>query len=111
MIEFIVQIVMSMILLIFGVTAGVALLRMHRAKDQPSLYDLLTATDKKGKVRLDARKCFEAGSFLLASWIMVWLASAGKMTIEFFTVYLGVWTTARFLRDRERRLTENGGGK
>lgn len=106
MIETIIQLVMGTILLIGGVTVGVSLIRMHRAKDPllPSLFDLITSTDKKGKVRLDARKCFEAGSFLLSTWVIVFLTGAGKLTYEFFTVYLGVWTAARFLRDREQRL-------
>ena len=111
MIDFIVQIVMSMVLLIFGVAVGISLLRMHGDPKQPTLLDLITATDKKGKTRLDARKCFEAGSFLLSTWVIVFLTSSGKLTYEFFVVYLGVWTTARYLRDREKRLTENGGGK
>ena len=108
MIEFIVQIVMSMVLLIFGVAVGISLLRMHGDPSQPTLLDLITATDKKNKTRLDARKCFEAGSFLLSVWIMVYITSAGKLSIEYFTVFLGVWTTARFLRDREKRLTDGG---
>ena len=109
MIEFIVQIIMSMVLLIFGVVIGVSLLRMHRDKTQPSLLDLITSRDKKtGKVWLDPRKCFEAGSFLLSTWVVVYLTSAGKLTVEYFTVFLGVWTTARFLRDREKRLTDGG---
>ena len=108
MMEFIVQIIMSMVLLIFGVVIGVSLLRMHRDKSQPTLLDLITATDRKGKTRLDARKCFEAGSFLLSTWVVVYLTSAGKLTVEYFTVFLGVWTTARFLRDREKRLTDGG---
>lgn len=104
-IDAIIQAVMGMVLILGGIAAGVSLVKMHRDQSMPSLNDLITATDKRGKVRMDPRKCFEAGSYLLSTWIMVYLTSSGKMTIEFFVAYLGCWTTARWLRDREQRLT------
>ena len=106
MIDAVIQIVMALVLICGGITIGVSLLKMHRDRNQPSLSDLVTSTNKKGRVYLDPRKCFEAGSFLLTTWIMVYLTGSGKMSIEYFTVFLGVWTTARYLRDREKRLAE-----
>lgn len=106
MTELIIQAVMSMVLLIGGAIVGVTMIRMHRDRNMPSMFDLITATDRYRKVRLDARKCFEAGSFLLSTWIMVFLTSAGKLTVEYFVAYLSVWTAARWLRDREKRLAK-----
>ena len=104
MIEIVVQIVMSTVLLCAAIGIGVSLLRMHRDHSLPSLTDLITATDKKGKTRLDARKCFEAGAFLTSTWAFVFLTAAGKLTEWYFVGYLGSWVGARFLRDREKRL-------
>lgn len=106
MIELVVQIAMSTVLICATIAIGVSLLKMHRAQGTPSLNDLITSTNKKGRVFLDPRKCFEAGSFCLSTWVMVYITLAKGMTIEFFTVYLGVWTTARYLRDREKRLAQ-----
>ena len=104
MIDFIVQIVMSTVLLIGGVIVGVTLIRMHRDKSLPSLFDLVTATDKAGTVRLDARKCWEAGAFLTSTWAFVFLTAGGKLTEFYFTGYMGAWVIARSMRDREQRL-------
>ena len=106
MIEAVVQIVMSMILLIGGVIAGVSLIRMHRSKDMPSLTDLITSTDKKGRIRLDPRKCFEAGAFLTTTWAFVFLTASGKLTEFYMTAYVGAWVLARSMRDREQRLSQ-----
>ena len=105
MIEAIVQIVMSTVLLCAAIGIGVSLLRMHRDHTLPSLTDLITATDKKGKVRLDARKCFEAGCFLTSTWGFVYLVSANRFTEFYFVGYMASWVGARYLRDREKRLT------
>lgn len=106
MLDTVVQIVMATVLICGAIAVGVSLIRLNRDPSEPSLSDLITATDRKGKKRLDARKCFEAGSFCLATWIMVYLTLGKGMTIDFFTVYLGVWTAARYLRDREKRLSQ-----
>ena len=104
MIEAIIQIVMSTILICGAIGIGYSLLKMHRAKELPSLFDLVTATDRTETVRLDARKCFEAGAFLASTWAFVFLVAGGKLTEIYLTVYMGTWVGARFLRDREQRL-------
>ena len=106
MIEMIIQIVMGMILLVSGALIGVSLIRMHRDSSLPNLMDLITATDKQGIVRLDSRKCFEAGAFLTSTWIMVFITAAGKFSFEAFGLYMATYTAARFLRDREKRLAD-----
>ena len=104
MIEVIIQIVMSTVLLCACIGIGVSLLKMHRDPAAPNMRDLITATDKKGQIRLDARKCFEAGCFLASTWAFVFLTANGKLTEFFFAGYMGAWVGARYLRDREKRL-------
>ena len=89
-----------------------SLWRVHRDKssDKPSLLDLLTATDKAGKVRFDARKCYEAGAFFASSWAFVYLVVTKGLTEWFFIGYMASWVTARFLRDREQRLNNAQNG-
>ena len=105
MIEVIVQIVMSTVLLCAALGIGVSLIRVHRDANRPDLLDLITSTDKTGKVRFDSRKCFEAGAFLTSTWILVFITSAGKFSFEAFGLYMATYTAARFLRDREQRLS------
>lgn len=104
MIEIIVQVVLSMVLLLGGTFIGVTMIRMHRREDLPSMFDLITATDRQGRVRLDARKCFEAGAFLTSTWVIIFITAAGKFSFEAFGLYMATWTAARWLRDREKRL-------
>ena len=104
MIETVVQIAMSTVLICGTIAIGVSLLRMHKDKKLPTLLDLITATDKKGRVRLDARKCFEAGCFLASTWGFVYLIAANRFTEFYFVGYMGAWVGARWLRDREKRL-------
>ena len=106
MIEVIIQIVMSTVLLCACIGIGVSLLKMHRDPAQPNLTDLITSTDKTGKVRYDARKCFEAGAFLTSTWGFVFLTASFKLTEFFFIGYMSAWVGARFLRDREQRLSK-----
>lgn len=105
MIDYIIQIVMSTVLLCACIGIGISLIRMHRDKEMPNLLDLISATDKKGRVRIDARKCFEAGCFLSSTWAFVFLTASGKLTEFFFVGYMSAWVGARFLRDREQRLS------
>ena len=105
MIEYVIQIAMSTVLICGTIAIGVSLLRMHRASNTAQLGDLITSTNKKGRVFLDSRKCFEAGSFCLSTWVMVYITLGKGMTVDFFTAYLLCWTAARALRDREKRLS------
>ena len=104
MINAIIQIVMSTVLLCACIGIGVSLIRMHRDKTLPNLTDLITSTDKTGHVRMDARKCYEAGAFLTSTWAFVFLTSAGKLSEWYFTGYMLAWIGARAMRDREKRL-------
>lgn len=105
MIEIIIQIAMGTVLICGTIAIGVSLLKMHRAKNAPTLLDLITATDKRGKVRLDARKCFEAGCFLTSTWGFVFLVASNKFTEFYMASYMAAWVGARYLRDREKRLS------
>lgn len=105
MIDVIVQIVMGTVLICGAIGIGYSLLTMHKDRNLPSLTDLITSTDKKGKVRFDSRKCFEAGAFLSSTWAFVFLTAQGKLTEFFFVGYMGAWVIARSMRDREQRLS------
>ena len=105
MIDLIVQIAMGTVLICGTIAIGISLLQMHKNKDMPTLFDLITATDKKGKTRLDSRKCFEDGAFLASTWAFVFLTASGKLTETYLTVYMGAWVVARTMRDREKRLS------
>lgn len=70
-----------------------------------SPWDYVTSTDKTGRLRFDPRKTFEFGSFVMTTiWgsLLVW---RGTFTEFFFIGYMTAWTTARYLRDREQRMS------
>ena len=71
-----------------------------------SPWDLITSTDKAGLTRFDARKTFETGSFISSTAAFGYLTGAGQLTEWFFLIYMGTWTAARYLRDREQRLAQ-----
>lgn len=77
-----------------------------KGKDHPDLMDLLTATDKTGKTRYDARKCFECGAFAVSTWAFVYITTTNHLTEWFFMGYMTAWVGARWLRDREKRLEQ-----
>lgn len=104
MIDAVIQVAMSIVLIAGSATIAVSLYRMHINPDAPNLMDLITATDRTGRVRVDSRKCFEAAAFLTSTWVMVFITAAGKFSFEAFGLYMATYTAARFLRDREKRM-------
>jgi hypothetical protein len=77
------------ILLAILITA-IARLLMHRDMDARSLInleDLLLGDD--GKVSKAAAVML--GSFLLSSWLIIYLALTAKLTEGYFTIYVGAW--------------------
>lgn len=74
-----------------------------------SPWDLITSTDKKKQVRFDARKCWEAGAFVISTFAFAWTTVKGDLTEWFFFAYMSVWVGARWLRDREQRLNGAAG--
>ena len=95
---------MGTVLICGAAAIGVSLLKMHRDPQAPNLRDLITSTDKEGRVRIDARKCFEAGCFLTSTWGFVYLVTANRFTEFYFAGYMGAWIGARFMCDREKRM-------
>jgi hypothetical protein len=85
--------------------AAISLWLVQRDPKQPDLLDLLTSTDKTGKLRFDSRKCFEAGAFATSTWAFVHLTLTHQLTEWFLAAYIGAWVFARTMRDREQRLT------
>jgi hypothetical protein len=106
LIDTIIQIAMGTVLICGTIAIGITLLQMHRDRTKPTLFDVITSTDRRGKVRLDSRKCFEAGAFLASTWAFVFLTAQGKLTETYLTVYMGAWVVARTMRDREQRLSK-----
>lgn len=70
-----------------------------------SPWDYVTSTAKDGKVRFDPRKSFEFGSFWISTTWGFILIFQNKFSEWFFVGYMAAWTVARFLRDREQRLS------
>lgn len=70
-----------------------------------SPWDLVTST-REGVVRFDPRKTWEAGAFLVSTWAFVHLTLANNLNEIFLLAYMGTWVGARFLRDREQRLSK-----
>jgi len=79
------------------------LYRGHRA-GHINLWEVVTATDKRGITRTDSRKMFEAGAFVVMTIGFAYLVVQGKLTEVYAAIYVGAWVTARYLRDREQRL-------
>jgi len=104
-IQFDVRLAMGIALILGVLLMGFSLFHLHKDPKQPSLADLITATDRSGTVRMDARKLFECGAFCASTWAFVFIVVDGKLTEWFFTGYMGAWVLARFLRDREQRLS------
>ena len=88
----------------------VCLYRGHRSKDV-NLWDVITSTDKTGKVRTDARKLFEAGAFTVMTIAFSYQAILGKLTEWYAAIYVGAFVTAKWLRDREQRLSRQQTGE
>lgn len=104
MMELVTTIIMAVVLVLFCVFAAITLRNIHNDPQKPDLLDLITATDKSGHTRFDARKCWEAGAFSVSTWAFVYIVMANRLTEWFFAIYMGSWVAARFLRDREQRL-------
>jgi cytochrome oxidase assembly protein ShyY1 len=97
-------VVMGAVMVVLVAIAAIGLWRVQRDPKKPDLLDLLTSTDKTGKVRFDSRKCFEAGAFATSTWAFVHLTLTHQLTEWFLAAYIGAWVFARTMRDREKRL-------
>ncbi|SRR5258708_16886717 len=64
-----------------------------------NMWELVTSTDKEGKVRTDPRKMFECGAFVVMTIAFSYLTIVGKMTEFYATIYVGAFVAARTLRD------------
>ena len=73
-----------------------------------SPWDYITST-KDGAVRFDPRKTWEAGAFLISAWGFIYLTLHDKLTEAYFVGFMATWAAARFLRDREQRLSKPAG--
>ena len=78
--------------------AAFCVARGHR-QGHLNLWDLVTSTDRAGKVRTDGRKLFEVGAFFVMTVTFYWLTVTGKMSEWYALIYAASWVTARTLRD------------
>lgn len=69
-----------------------------------NLWDMVTATDKSGVPRTDARKFFECGAFVVMTVAFSYLVVVDKLSEAYAAIYVGTWVAARSMRDREQRL-------
>ena len=102
-------VVMGGVLALLVAALAIALWRAQCDPKRPDLLDLITSTDRTGKVRFDSRKCFEAGAFGTTTWAFVFLTLSHQLTEWFFAGYAAAWVFARSMRDREQRLNSAGG--
>jgi len=70
-----------------------------------NLVDCLTATDRNGIVRTDARKLIEFCTWYALTLTLVYIVIQDKLTEWFVMAYIGGATVTRYLRDREQRLS------
>lgn len=86
---------------------ALCLARGHRSGDI-NLWHVIT-TEKNGKVFTDGRKLFEAGAFFATFVTFYYFTVTDTMTEWYVLIFLGAWTGARWLRDREQRLNKKTG--
>lgn len=103
--------VMAVVFGLLAILAGLLTWRLNRQDNGLDFSDLITSTDRKGRVRVDARKCFELGAFLTSTAVFAFITVVDKLTEWFFVGYMTAWVGARWLRDRERRLDRPEGKK
>jgi hypothetical protein len=101
---------MGVVMVVLVAIAAISLWSVQRDPKRPDLLDLLTSTDKAGRVRFDSRKCFEAGAFATSTWAFVHLTLTHQLTEWFLAAYIGAWVFARTMRDREQRLAQTTEG-
>lgn len=79
-----------MVLILVGM--GVILWKWHKS-DSPFDLQQLIVDNVSGK--LSVEKFLLVGAFTVGTWIMVGLFNTGKMTENYFGLFLGLFTAAR----------------
>lgn len=69
-----------------------------------NLVECVTATDRTGTVRTDARKLIEFATWYCLTLGFVYIVVHGKLTEWYVVAYIGGSATIRYLRDREQRM-------
>ena len=82
-----------------------AVLWFLHLRGQINLVDCLTATDRHGIVRTDARKLIELATWYTLTLGFVYIVIQDKLTEWYVMAYIGGATVTRYLRDREQRLS------
>lgn len=87
-----------------GVAAMFAVLWFLHIRGKINLIECITATDRTGVVRTDARKMIEFCTWYILSLGFVYIVVNDKLTEWYVMAYIGGATITRYLRDREQRL-------
>lgn len=87
-----------------GVAVMFAVLWFLHIRRKINLIECVTATDRNGIVRTDARKMIEFCTWYVLTLGFVYIVTQDKLTEWYVAAYLGGATLTRFLRDREQRL-------
>jgi len=77
----------------------------YNHKGNITLHDLITATDRRGIDRTDARKLIELGTWYTMTVTLIYITVHDRLTEWFVVAYLSAATMTRWLRDREKRLS------
>ena len=90
----------------FGVALMFAVLWILHIRGQINLVECLTATDRKGIIRTDARKMIEFCTWYILSLGFVYIVVQDKLTEWYVVAYISGATLTRYLRDREQRMPQ-----
>lgn len=84
------ELAMRVILMMAVLAVGISLFHFHRSGrwQQFCLLDLLMENGRISKF-----SCILMGAFLMTTWVIVYLAAAGKLTEGYFGLYIGAWIT------------------
>lgn len=85
----------------------VVCLALGHRQGKINLWELVTAVDRAGIDRTDGRKFYECGAFVVMTVGFSHMVLQGKLTEWYAGIYVAAFVTARWLRDREKRLNSN----
>ena len=94
-----------------GVACMFAVLWFLHLTGRLNLIDCLTATDRKGITRTDARKLIEFCTWYALTLTLVYIVVQDRLSEWFIAAYITGATATRWLRDREQRLNSQPAGK
>lgn len=83
--------IMVVVLILVGLCFAYMLIRLHRSGGDNNLKSVISDTDGKPSIH----KIGQLTALVLSTWLMIYLALHGQMSIEYFGSYMGVWAAAQ----------------